>query len=413
MNVEEAKRVVADQKDVVEEKLSRNYIERDVPPDVSRYLAVPNILAILGVRRSGKSTLSLLLMKRLNVKFAYLNFDDERLYGITARDLRDLEQAIYEVYGNVDYLVLDEVHNVEGWELFVSRLRETKRVIVTGSNSRMLSGELATALTGRHSDLVLFPFSFREYLRFKGMSEEVPLSTRRIAEVKVELERYLQEGGFPEALMVGKDQVDVIYNDILFKDVIFRYRVREMGKFKDFAKSIVSYYSTEVSLSRLSKTLSVDKKTVDQWAFGLESAYLVFFLPRYGEKPRERLTFNKKVYVVDPGVISRVAVRAKDMGRVIENVVFLKLARENQLKGLYYVKGNGFEVDFYDEVNSRLVQVTYAHDKVEQREIRGLLKAKELVEAKEMTVVTYDVEGVEEVEGEKIRLVPLYKFLLS
>ena len=413
MNVEEAKRVVADQKDVVEEKLSRNYIERDVPPDVYRYLAVPNILAILGVRRSGKSTLSILLMKRFNAKFAYLNFDDERLYGITARDLRNLEQAIYEVYGNVDYLVLDEVHNVEGWELFVSRLRETKRVIVTGSNSRMLSGELATALTGRHSDLVLFPFSFKEYLRFKGMSEEVPLSTRRIAEVKVELEKYLQEGGFPEALMVGKDQVDVIYNDILFKDVIFRYRVREMGKFKDFAKSIVSYYSTEVSLSRLSKTLSVDKKTVDQWAFGLESAYLVYFLPRYGEKPRERLTFNKKVYVVDPGVISRVAVRAKDMGRVIENVVFLKLARENQLKGLYYVKGNGFEVDFYDEVNSRLVQVTYAHDKVEQREIRGLLKAKELVEAKEMTVVTYDVEGVEEVEGEKIRLVPLYKFLLS
>ena len=413
MNVEEAKRVVADQKDVVEEKLSRNYIERDVPPDVFRYLAVPNILAILGVRRSGKSTLSLLLMKRLNAKFAYLNFDDERLYGITARDLRDLEQAIYEVYGNVDYLILDEIHNVEGWELFVSRLRETKRVIVTGSNSRMLSGELATALTGRHSDLVLFPFSFKEYLRFKGMSEEVPLSTRRIAEVKVELEKYLQEGGFPEALMVGKDQVDVIYNDILFKDVIFRYRVREMGKFKDFAKSIVSYYSTEVSLTRLSKTLSVDKKTVDQWAFGLESAYLVFFLPRYGEKPRERLTFNKKVYVVDPGVISRVAVRAKDMGRVIENAVFLKLARENQLKGLYYVKGDGFEVDFYDEVNSRLVQVTYAHDKVEQREIRGLLKAKELVEAKEMTVVTYDVEGVEEVEGEKIRLVPLYKFLLS
>ena len=413
MNVEEAKRVVADQKDVVEEKLSRNYIERDVPPDVSRYLAVPNILAILGVRRSGKSTLSLLLMKRFNAKFAYLNFDDERLYGITARDLRNLEQAIYEVYGNVDYLVLDEVHNVEGWELFASRLRETKRVIVTGSNSRILSGELATALTGRHSDLVLFPFSFKEYLRFKGMSEEVPLSTRRIAEVKVELERYLQEGGFPEALMVGKDQVDVIYNDILFKDVIFRYRVREMGKFKDFAKSIVSYYSTEVSLSRLSKTLSVDKKTVDQWAFGLESAYLVYFLPRYGEKPRERLTFNKKVYVVDPGLISRVAVRAKDMGRVIENVVFVKLARENQLKGLYYVKGNGFEVEFYDEVNSRLVQVTYAHDKVEEREIRGLLKAKELVEAKEMIVVTYDVEGVEEVEGEKIRLVPLYEFLLS
>ncbi len=413
MNVEEAKRIVADQKELVEEKLSMNYIKREVG-DISRFLVIPNVLAILGVRRSGKSTLSLILMKELNVKFAYLNFDDESLYGLTTKDLKSIEQAIYEVYGNdVNYLVFDEIHNVKGWELFVSRLRETKRIIITGSNSRMLSGELATLLTGRHSDFILFPFSFREYLRFKKVSEEVPLSTRRIAEIKVELEKYMEVGGFPEALIIGKDQIDVIYNDILFKDVVFRYKIRELEKFKDFSKSLISYYSTEVSLSKLAKVIGVDRKTIDLWSFGLENAYLIHFLPRYGEKPRERLTFNKKVYIVDPGIISRVALRAKDKGRVMENLVVLRLFRDNQLKGIYYVKGKDFEVDFYDEVNSRLLQVTYASDKIEEREIRSLLKAEEMLRAKELIVITYDIEGEEEREGKKIKLIPLYKFLLS
>jgi Predicted ATPase (AAA+ superfamily) len=413
MNAEEAKRIVADQKELVEEKLASNYIKRDTG-DISRFLTVPNVLAILGVRRSGKSTLSLMLVKELNVKFAYLNFDDENLYGLIAKDLKLVEQAIYEVYSSdVGYLIFDEVHNVKGWELFISRLRETKRVIITGSNSKMLSGELATSLTGRHSDFTLFPFSFREYLRFKRVSEETPISTRRIAEVNVELERYMEVGGFPEALMIGRDQIDVIYNDILFKDVAFRYKVRELEKFKDFSKSLISYYSSEVSLSKLAKVIGVDKKTVDLWSFSVENAYLVYFLPRYGEKPRERLTYNKKVYVVDPGVISRVALRAKDKGRVMENLVALKLLRDNQLKGLHYVKGKDFEVDFYDEVNSRLLQVTYSSDKVEEREFKALLKAEEMLRARELVVVTYDIEGEEEREGRKIKLIPLYKFLLS
>ncbi|MUM64932.1 AAA family ATPase [Acidianus infernus] len=413
MNVEEAKRIVADQKELVEEKLSQNYIKRDVG-DVERFLRIPNVLAILGVRRSGKSTLSLMLMKELKVKFAYLNFDDESLFGITTEDLRNIEQAIYEVYGNdVIYLVFDEIHNVKGWELFISRLRESKRIIITGSNSKMLSGELATALTGRHSDIVLFPFSFREYLRFRNINVENPISTRDVVTVKVALEKYLEEGGFPEALIIGKDQVDVIYNDILFKDVVFRYKIREMGKFKEFSRSIISYYSSEVSLSKLTKVVNVDKKTIDLWAFGLENSYLIYFLPRYGEKLKERLTFNKKVYVVDPGVVSRIALRARDKGRVIENVVAIKLLRENQLKGLYYIKGKDFEVDFYDELNSRLIQVTYAVDKVEEREIKGLMKANELVKARELIVVTYDIEGKEEREGKEIKFIPLYKFLLK
>ncbi|BCU67601.1 AAA family ATPase [Sulfolobales archaeon HS-7] len=408
-----AKRIEADQRDVLEEKLSNNYVKRDFRGDISKYFSIPNVLVLLGIRGSGKSTLSLMLMKDLGVKFAYLNFDEEMLYGVSIKDLRSLTQAIYEVYGtDVNYFVFDEIYNVKGWELFITRLRETNRIVVTGSNSRMLSGGLSTVLTGRHSDLVLSPFSFKEYLRFKGLSEEIPTSTRRVAEVKIELGKYLDTGGFPEALMIGKQQVDVIYNDILFKDVIFRYKIRETEKFKDFSKSLISYYSSEVSLSRLAKTVEVDKRTIDLWSFGLENAYLTYFLPRFGEKPRERLTFNKKVYVVDLGIMSRMALRSRDEGRIMENAVFLKLARDNQLRGLSYIKGKDFEVDFYDEVKSRLIQVTRASDKVDEREIRGILKAKSLVRAKEHLIVTYDVEGVERIEGREIRMIPIYKFLL-
>ncbi len=141
MSSEELRRVLADQKDILEEKLSKNYVSRDVP-DISKYLKIPNVLAILGIRRSGKSTLAILLLK--DKKYSYVNFDDENLSRVKAKDLRDLEQAIYQIYGNVNYMVFDEFHNIEGWETFITRLRESKRIVLTGSNSKMLSGELAT-----------------------------------------------------------------------------------------------------------------------------------------------------------------------------------------------------------------------------------------------------------------------------
>ncbi len=410
MSSEELRRVLADQKDILEEKLSKNYVSRDVP-DISKYLKIPNVLAILGIRRSGKSTLAILLLK--DKKYSYVNFDDENLSRVKAKDLRDLEQAIYQIYGNVNYMVFNEIHNVEGWETFITRLRESKRIVLTGSNSKMLSGELATYLTGRHSDYVLFPFSFKEYLEFKGIKyEREVLSTRRIAEIKNELENYINVGGFPEALILGREQTDVIYNDIIFKDIVTRQKIRQIGKFKDFANTLISYYSSEISLSKIAKTLRIDGKSVDSWSLGMQNAYLVYFLPRYGEKLRERLTYNKKVYAADLGIISRVAVRKKDRGRLIENLVAIKLLKDNQLKGLYYIKNEDYEVDFYDEVNNRLIQVTYATDKVEEREFKGLIKANEKVKAKDLIIITYDIEEEEKASGKSIRLIPLYKFLM-
>lgn len=195
----EIKQILLDQRTRIERKFEKEkIIERDIP-DLNKYISHPNVLAILGVRRCGKSTLAETLLRGRN--FGYVNFDDDRLAGIKLEDLSRIEKAIYELFGEVEYFLLDEIHNVDGWELFVNRLREEgKKVVVTGSNSKLLSGELATALTGRHIDFTLYPFSFLEYLRFKGIKVEMSndvYTTTSETNIKRELENYMKIGASP------------------------------------------------------------------------------------------------------------------------------------------------------------------------------------------------------------------------
>ncbi|MEM2073973.1 MAG: AAA family ATPase, partial [Nitrososphaeria archaeon] len=215
MNLQEIKRAIISQKEEMIEKFEKgNIIKRE--PEIGKlkqYVTVPNILVILGIRRCGKSVFSWQMFE--NEVFGYINFDDERLYGIRANDLDLILQAFYELYGNLDYIILDEPQNVLGWELFVNRLRRTKKVILTGSNSKLLSGELATHLTGRYIDFTLMPFSFREYLNYirTYVSKEDLYSTSKIALLKRCLEEYMRIGGLPEAYMFGREILVRIYGD--------------------------------------------------------------------------------------------------------------------------------------------------------------------------------------------------------
>jgi len=409
VNVEEIKSVLKEQREDAENLMSRA-IPRDVPKEeLLANLSIPNVLAILGVRRSGKSTLSLLLLKDKN--FAYVDFDDERLRNLKSEDLHMVEQAIYELYGNVDYILFDEIQNIQGWEPFVSRLRKTKRIILTGSNSKLLSGELATSLTGRHVDFTLFPFSFKEFLRFKGVNYSEPLTTRERAEIKNYLREYMSIGGFPEALLLNSRQiVNSIYNDILFKDVVQRLKIKRISKFKDFSSAVISLYSSEVSLNRIARMLRIDYKTVDEWFYGLTSSYLIYSVERYIGK-LSRIAENKKVYVVDMGIIQEVSIK-KDMGRLMENLVAIHLLRKNQNKGVYFVKGEDYEVDFLDEKNGELIQVTYDEEGIKERELSALTKASSSLGFKPK-IVTWDMEDIMDYNGKKIELEPLWKFLLK
>jgi len=165
MDLEELKRIIADQKEEIEEIMEKEKIIGRENPDLTGYLEHPNILAIIGVRRCGKSIASHMTLK--GKKYGYLNFDDERLIDLDKDELNNVLEAFYEVEGDIDFFIFDEIQNIEGWEFFVSRLRKTKKVIITGSNANLLSTELSTHLTGRYVDFHLYPFSFREYLEYQ------------------------------------------------------------------------------------------------------------------------------------------------------------------------------------------------------------------------------------------------------
>lgn len=193
ITVETLKRIIVSQKEEYEETIkSPAIIEREMDSrTVKTYLSRPNALAILGARRCGKSTYALQLLA--GESFGYINFDDERLIGLKAEDLDRILEAFYELRGELKYFIFDEVQNVTGWELFINRLRRTRRVIITGSNSRMLSGELSSHLTGRHINITLFPFSFGEFLRYNAfeLNEEAAYSLKQISETKRMLSEYL------------------------------------------------------------------------------------------------------------------------------------------------------------------------------------------------------------------------------
>ncbi|MFN7170018.1 MAG: ATP-binding protein, partial [Candidatus Omnitrophota bacterium] len=211
------KAVIKEQREELQsiEKRER-IINRELLEKATSYLRYPNVLAIVGVRRCGKSIFSYLVAKNKN--FGYINFDDERIAGLRTEDLDKILQSFYELYGDIEYVILDEVQNVKKWELFVNRLRRTKKVIITGSNSKLLAGELSTHLTGRYIDIMLSPFSFREYLDLNQIKIQKDYTTREKAEILRHLEGFLTIGGFPEVNKFGKVILSRIYNDIITKD---------------------------------------------------------------------------------------------------------------------------------------------------------------------------------------------------
>jgi predicted AAA+ superfamily ATPase len=421
MDIEELKRIISDQKEEIKEiSKKKRLIERDVPKErLVKSLYHPNILAILGVRRCGKSILSHMLLDVQ--KYGYINFDDERIYGIEAKDLNKILQAFYEIYGSdLEYLILDEIQNVPGWELFANRLRRTNRVILTGSNAKLLSGELATHLTGRYLDFTLYPFSFNEILKFKELNPDI-YSTKGIAEIKNALKEYIKIGGFPEAQILGREIVSRIYEDIIYKDIISRYGIRNKKSFSEIAKYLISNFSGEFTFRKLKNVTTIKNvRTVKNYVGYLESSYLLLVIQRFSFKLKEQMMAPRKVYCIDTGIINSIAFKfSEDSGKMMENLVAIELDRRKSYFGaedVYYWKDHlQREVDFVlkekeGEAIKELIQVSYAssEDDIKEREIKALLKASEDLRCKNMTIITWDYEG----EISKIKCLPLWKWLL-
>jgi uncharacterized protein len=427
MNVEELKAIVTSQRQAVEELFRKEHIiERDLDSSkVAGYLAQPNVLAILGIRRSGKSVFSWLLLK--SEKFGYVNFFDERLVGLRAEELDKVVQAFYELYGSdLEYFVFDEIQKISGWERFVSRLRTSNKIIITGSNSDLLRGDLATFLTGRHVDVELLPFSFNEHLRANGTAfdKNWEYSTSNVASAKRSLSEYMEKGGFPEVEKFGSAILISIYRDIIENDIIGHHKIRNTQCLRELAKFLISNVGKEVSFNKLKALGIKDTHTVSKYSGYISDSYLIFLLERFSYKLKEQSKAPKKVYCIDSGLANNVAFKlSKDLGKLMENMVFIELLRkkiyEHHDWELYYWKDHrGREVDFVvksAESVEQLVQVTYAsaRDEIAARELEALEVAASELKCENLVVVSWDYEE-ERLAGDKIvTFVPLWKWLLK
>ena len=427
MQVEELKAIITSQHQSLEELFTKErIINRDIDSQhVKTFLSKPNVLAILGIRRCGKSIFSWLLLKR--EKFGYINFFDERLVGLKAEELNKVLQAFYELYNSeVEYFVFDEIQKVPGWERFVSRLRTANKIVITGSNSDLLRGDLSTFLTGRHIDIELLPFSFKEYLSATNVTLEKnwEYSTSSIATIKRALSEYMTKGGFPEVGKFGSAILSGIYRDIIENDIIGHHKIRNPQNLRELAKFLISNAGKEITFNKLKSLGIKDTHTISKYSTYISDSYLIFFLERFSYKLKEQFKAPKKVYCIDSGLAGNIAFKlSKDLGRQMENIVFIELLRRKQYFNpdweLYYWKDHrGREIDFViktAESVKQLIQVTYASEKseIEEREVESFAVAASELKCDNMLVITWDYEETISMDDKTIAFIPLWKWLLK
>jgi predicted AAA+ superfamily ATPase len=404
---------------------------------MDRDLEIPldtgKIITLIGVRRSGKTHVLYSIINKIRKTFdpnniVYINFEDDRLFPLELKDLSNLLDAYYELYPDKKnekvYFFFDEIQNVRDWEKFIRRLYDTENcvIFITGSSSKLLSKEIATALRGRTLSYEVFPLSFNEFLGFKGTRKDLH-SSKSQARLKNAFSEYLIKGGFPE--IVNYDQAVYIkalqeYIDlIMFRDVIERYGISNTFLLKRLIKFCYTNVSTLVSLNKLYNTfktegLNISRNTVYEYISYLEDAFALFTVPIYAQSMREQWRNPRKIYSVDVGFKTAMDYPfPMDTGRVFENIVFLELRRKAEK--IYYFKGK-YEVDFYYTSGGKehLLNVSYEMESpaTREREIRGLVEAMTRFSLKEGTIVTSEHKELIKTEVGKIQVVPLWEWLL-
>lgn len=432
MDIELLKNIIVDQKQELDEILSTSeIIIRDFPiNEIKQALNHPNIAAILGVRRAGKSTLARFTSK--NLKILAVNFDDERLMSFKAKNLNDILIASQQLFGDIEFFLFDEIQNIPGGELFVNRLRRTKKVMITGSNANLLSGELSTHLTGRYIHFVLLPFSFKEVLQLKKfdiMNEtsrsKIIYSTTGKAKIIKELDEYMIKGGFPEYYKFGKMIVQNIYSNIIEKDIIIRHRIKKINEFKDIARYLIENFANLFTYTKLKKTFTIqDIHTIKKYIRYLQEAYIIFTIEKFSFKLKTQILSAKKVYVIDNGIIDVISTRVtQDRGRLMENLVAIELLRRklywNRFDQInYWSDYNNHEIDFVLLKSGKiiqLIQVSEIHDEknIPDREVNNLLKASSELGCNEILIISWFFEAEKEYKGKKIQFLPLWKWILE
>lgn len=305
MNANSLKQVIIDQKEIFNNR--ENIIERDIS---CTFVSSKKISVVTGIRRCGKSTLMKLISRNYK-NYCYLNFEDERLIDFSFADFNNMLELFYEMYGNKpDAFFFDEIQNTYGWEKFARRMfNEGKKIFITGSNAKLLSSEFSTSLTGRYIKKELLPFSFTEFLRFKSIDIEKNLTTSKKAELKKYFNEYMKTGGFPEYVeSKNKIEISQLYQDILIKDLIVRFGIRDTKSFRELSLYLLSNISSLYSYNNLSKLLNIKStNSVKNYINFFEEAYLFFSLPKYEYSLKKQIIQNKKIYSIDTGIFNAVS----------------------------------------------------------------------------------------------------------
>lgn len=415
MRVSDLKTVILEQNSI---QLEPNLISRDKFAGISKWQTEPAVTVISGLRRSGKST----MLHQLREKFGghYLNFDDERLISFRVQDFQKADEIFHELFGAREVYYFDEIQNVEGWERFVRRLHDSrKKVCITGSNARLLSRELGTHLTGRYLQSTLYPFSFAEFLRFKRIAVQANdfFTTAGRAKLKQALNDYFETGGLPEYVKSGnKDYLRTLYESILYRDVLVRHKITNEKMMKELMLFVFSNIGKQVSYNKLKTMLGLKSPTtVKEYFHYLENSYLVFLLSKFSPSLKKNLYANKKIYLIDNSFASVLGFRlSEDYGRFLENMVFVELLRRE--KEIFYFQEK-HECDFVLKEGPKIqqaIQVCYEiNQDNETREMNGLLEAMEACRLSDGLLLTYDQEDEKSFREKKIRVQPVWKWLLE
>lgn len=422
----ELERILQDQR---EELISTDYttfVTRREEQEID--LDSPLAQIVIGVRRCGKSTLCQKVLVQAHIHFAYVNFDDEGLASLQANELNTVLECLYRIYGSFTHLFMDEIQNVPKWHLFVNRLlRQGIRLILTGSNANLLSGELTTHLTGRYNEIRLYPFSFSDYCVAKGLQTHTR-TTKATGLLLNALDTYLQQGGFPETFNMSRHDkyITSLLTAIISKDICQRYKVRYKKTLQQLANGVLDRFCQEISYSDMQDAYQLNTiHTAKNYISYLENAYLIRLVPRYSFKSIERQTM-RKAYAIDTAFVTthNDALQTENLGWRLENIVAIELLRrmEYDTQQLYYLRqSKSYEVDFAVIDRNRvtqLIQVTYdfthPSKKLYNREIGGLLKGAAATGCRHLTLIMMNGEsGDLEIDGLTIHRIHACDWLLG
>ena len=380
---------------------------------------------VIGVRRSGKSTLCFNALRKAGVHYAYANFDDERLTELETEDLDNVLQTLYKIYGKFDYLFLDEIQNIDGWPLFVNRLlRQKIHILITGSNAKLLSTELASHLTGRHHKIELFPFSFKDWCVIKGL-DYTRLTTKNKGLISKAYEEYFRQGGFPELLSNEenpKEYISTLIDNIITQDIQKRYNIRHIDALKRLAHHILNETPTIIVKNTLQDTIGIkSERTLGNYLMYLNQTYLVSTISKYSFKSRERAR-SEKSYAIDVAFMDKRknAFSGENLGWRLETMVYLELLRRKAGTeyDIYYYQGRNAEADFVVcDGNKTLAvyQVSYdiSNEKTRKREIKGCIAGAKATKCDNLFLITdHESETIKE-EGYTIQVIPVWEWLTN